>query len=116
MGSAFEQNRLKPGDAGYRYDVRADFGSPTEGNDWDSEGDDSSVENDSADLLDFLREEKKRRSVSAAATVTVSVASTAPVTATAQPSRANAAVASVFSMTALESPPKRPGRRMPTLA
>ena len=80
MGSTFEQNRLKPGDAGYQYDVRADFASPTVDNDWDdSEDECEDLENDDADLLDFLREEKQRSvatAVTTKATATVAAVAT----------------------------------------
>ena len=36
--AAPQSNRLRPGDEGYNYDVRADFPSPTADNDWDDSG------------------------------------------------------------------------------
>ncbi len=38
MNVDFEARRLKPGDAGFEYDVRRDF-QPTESNEWDEDED-----------------------------------------------------------------------------
>jgi hypothetical protein len=35
MDVVFQQHRLRPGDPGYVYDKREDFGEPTEANEWD---------------------------------------------------------------------------------
>lgn len=40
MDVDFERNRVKPGDTGFRYDVRKEFGEPAEECDWDEEDSD----------------------------------------------------------------------------
>ena len=114
MGLEFEQNRLKPGDAGYDYDVRADFASPSQDNDWDDSGAESSDfdmgegEEEDNTLLDFLREENAATRANKLTAAGAGPAVVKPVVA------AVAAVAS--SAVSLQSPPKQAGRRMPSLA
>jgi centrosomal protein CEP19 len=39
MNEGYEAHRLRPGDSGYEYDKRVDFGEPEEDNDWDEDDD-----------------------------------------------------------------------------
>lgn len=40
MSEGYEAHRLRPGDSGYEYDKRVDFGAPMEDNEWDDEDED----------------------------------------------------------------------------
>jgi len=40
MNKGFEANRLRPGDDGYEYDKRVEFGEPEDDNEWDDDLDD----------------------------------------------------------------------------
>lgn len=40
MDVAFQANRLRPGDDGFQWDVRQDFGQPTDPSGWDDDDDD----------------------------------------------------------------------------
>ena len=44
MDVDFEKHRLKPGDKGFKYDVRKEFGPPKADWSWDEDGDDDNLD------------------------------------------------------------------------